>query len=77
MMRASVTVNRTAGAALDVSDSGDTAAALVRTGYAQWFPPLLPISKVAAPTYTHDRTQITPTGRAQDWVNRYGLGSDV
>lgn len=73
MMRATVA----AVEPLDVTDDPDNAAALVRVGYAQWYPPLLPISRAAAPTFTHDRTQITPTGRAQDWVQRYGPGSDV
>jgi hypothetical protein len=78
MLRASVGLNRAAaGAPLNVSDDVDDAAALVRVGYAQWYPPLPPMGLAAAQNFSNDRTKITPTGRAQDWVNRYGPGSDV
>lgn len=77
LMRATVIANRSTSQPLDVSSSEDQAAALVRAGYAQWYPPIEPLGLHAALTFTNDRTKITPTSRAQDWVDRYGPGADV
>jgi hypothetical protein len=77
LMRSTVIANRSTGQPLDVSSSSSSAAALVRQGYAQWYPPIEPLGYHAAVAFVNDRTQITPTSRAQDWVDRYGPGTDV
>ena len=72
LMRAMVAAEQGA-APVDVEDNLDSAKALVRSGYALWYPPLAPIAYTQRANI--DRTAVTPTPLARQWVARYGDGT--